>query len=139
MSAKLSLTMGFEPSELPQVQSAISEFSREQEWTSDIEFQVDLVIEELLLNVVNHGSDGGDNEISLELISDDDVVIIEIIDDGKPFNPLTDAPEPDTESDIEDRAVGGLGIHLVLTMMDEVTCRREKDRNHMRLVKLRNK
>lgn len=139
MSATLSLKMGFETTELPRIQSAIGEFSREQDWPPDIEFQVDLVLEELVLNVVHHGSsDGEEGEIRIELLSDDDEVVIQIIDDGRPFDPLTDAPEPDTESGIEDRAVGGLGIHLVRTMMDEVTYRREEDKNHMRLVKRRN-
>lgn len=138
MSAKLSLTMGFEASDLPRIQSAIGEFSREQDWPPDIEFQVDLVLEELVLNVVHHGSgDGEEGEINIELLSDAEAVIIDIIDDGRPFDPLTDAPEPDTESAIEDRAVGGLGIHLVRTMMDDVTYRREENKNHMRLVKRR--
>ncbi len=137
MSAKLSLTMGFEAADLPRIQSAIGEFSREQDWPPDIEFQVDLVLEELVLNVVNHGSLGGEGEINIELVSDPEAVVIQIIDDGRPFDPLTDAPEPDTESGIEDRAVGGLGIHLVRTMMDDVTYRREENKNHMRLVKRR--
>ena len=137
MSAKLSLRMGFEAADLPRIQAAIGEFSREQDWPPDIEFQVDLVLEELVLNVVNHGSGGGVGEIAIELLSDAEAVTIEIIDDGKPFDPLTDAPDPDTESSIEDRAVGGLGIHLVRTMMDEVSYRREENRNHMILVKRR--
>ena len=137
MSAKLSLTMGFEAADLPRIQSAIGEFSREQDWPPDIEFQVDLVLEELVLNVVNYGSRGGEGEINIELVSDPEAVIIQIIDDGRPFDPLTDAPAPDTESGIEDRAVGGLGIHLVRTMMDDVTYRREENKNYMRLVKRR--
>ena len=137
MSAKLSLRMGFEAADLPRIQAAIGEFSREQDWPPDIEFQVDLVLEELVLNVVNHGSAGGAGEIAIELLSDAEAVTIEIIDDGKSFDPLTDAPDPDTESSIEDRAVGGLGIHLVRTMMDEVSYRREENRNHMILVKRR--
>ncbi len=139
MSAKLSLTMGFEAADLPRIQSAIGEFSQEQDWPPDIEFQVDLVLEELVLNVVHHGSsDGEEGEIKIELFSDAESVVIDIIDSGRPFDPLTDAPEPDTESTIEDRAVGGLGIHLVRTMMDEVTYRREENKNHIRLVKRRN-
>ena len=137
MSAKLSLKMGFEAADLPRIQAAIGEFSREQDWPPDIEFQVDLVLEELVLNVVNHGNGGGEGEIKIELVSDEEAVTIQIIDDGRPFDPLTDAPEPDTESGIEDRAVGGLGIHLVRTMMDEVSYRREENKNHIRLVKRR--
>ena len=61
------------------------------------------------------------NEVEIDLISDADALTIEIRDDGKPFNPLSDAPEPDLDAGIEDRPIGGLGIHLVLTMMDEGT------------------
>ncbi len=137
MSVKLSLKMGFEAADLPRIQTAIGEFSREQDWPPDIEFQVDLVLEELVLNVVNHGGGGREGEIKIDLVSDEKAVTIQITDDGRPFDPLTDAPEPDTESSIEDRAVGGLGIHLVRTMMDEVSYRREENKNHMRLVKRR--
>ena len=131
MSVKLSLKMGFEAADLPRIQTAIGEFSQEQDWPPDIEFQVDLVLEELVLNVVNYGSGGREGEIKIELVSEAEMVTIQIIDDGRPFDPLTDAPEPDTESSIEDRAVGGLGIHLVRTMMDEVSYRREENKNHM--------
>ena len=63
--------------------------------------------------------------------------MIEISDDGQPFNPLKDAPKPDLEAALEDRPIGGLGIHLVLTMMDEMHYRRENERNHLTLVKRR--
>ena len=60
-----------------------------------------------------------------------------IADDGRPFDPLTEAPEPDLESAIEDRPIGGLGVHLVRTMMDEVRYRREEGKNRLTLVKRR--
>jgi serine/threonine-protein kinase RsbW len=49
-------------------------------------------------------------------------------DDGKPFNPL-DAPEPDTNQLLEERPIGGLGIHLVRKNVDELEYRRQKDKN----------
>ena len=48
---------------------------------------------------------------------------IEIVDDGPRFDPLEDAPLPDPDAPLEDRPVGGLGVHLVRTMMDEMTYR----------------
>ena len=41
------------------------------------------------------------------------------------FNPLLDAPKPDLDAEVEDRTVGGLGIYLVRTMMDEVRYERQ--------------
>ena len=49
-------------------------------------------------------------------------------DGGKPFNPL-DVKPPDLYAPLEDRELGGLGIHLVRSLMDQVTYRREGDQN----------
>ena len=54
-----------------------------------------------------------------------------------PLTPINDAPEPDIDSPLEDRHVGGLGVYLARTMMDELTYRRENSRNHLTLVKRR--
>ena len=138
MTARLSLRMEARLEELQRIDSAIGEFAREQDWSPDLEFQIKLVFEELGINVVNYGhEDGAGHEIGIEIVSDPDTVSFEIADDGRPFDPLTDAPEPDTESALEDRAIGGLGVHLVRTMMDEVHYRHEAGWNRTRVVKRR--
>ena len=53
---------------------------------------------------------------------------LEFEDRGREFNPL-EAGEPDLETPIENRQLGGLGIHLVKKMVDVATYRREGDRN----------
>ena len=65
------------------------------------------------------------------------MITIEIEDDGHAFNPLLDAPEPDLDAEVEDRTVGGLGIYLVRTMMDEVRYQRQQNKNCLTLVKRR--
>ncbi len=52
----------------------------------------------------------------------------EISDDGVAFDPLK-VPPPDLTADLESRPIGGLGVHFVKTLMDEVAYRREGDRN----------
>ena len=98
---------------------------------------MNLALEELWLNVVNYGHSGGFHEVEIGLTSEASAVTIEITDDGKPFDPLNDAPVPDVTGSLKDRAVGGLGIHLVRTMMDEMRYKREGGRNHLILVKRR--
>ena len=83
---------------------------------------------------MNHGHDGGIHEIEIALKSEPDAITIEITDDGRPFDPLSDAPEPDVGAAMEDRAIGGLGIHLVRAMMDEMSYRREGNKNHITLI-----
>ena len=61
----------------------------------DLVFQIKLVLEELGINIVNHGHDDGrSHEIEIELTSNADALTIEITDDGRPFEPMTDAPPP---------------------------------------------
>ena len=69
--------------------------------------------------------------------SEEDAVTIEITDEGRSFDPLNDAPEPDLMSPIEERQVGGPGVYLARTMMDELVYRREGNRNYLTLMKRR--
>ncbi len=137
MSAKLRLTIETRLDELECLSTAVEDFGRDDNWPVELTFQVNLALEELWLNVVNHGHDGGFHEVEIGLTSEAEAVTIEITDDGKPFDPLNDAPTPDVMGPLNDRTVGGLGIHLVRTMMDEMRYQREGDRNHLTLVKRR--
>ncbi len=150
MSAKLSLSMASDLSELTRIDAAIEAFAEAENWSPAIEFQIKLVFEEMGLNIMRYGfagglsgdpaegaSDGVDHDVRIEVVSDADSVTIEFVDHGRPFDPLTDATAPDLQSSIEDRPIGGLGVHLVRTMMDEARYRREEDRNHLTLVKRR--
>ncbi len=136
MSAELSLRMEATIEELPRIHAAIEAFARQERWSPRLEYQVKLMIEELAINVVKHGGAEG-VAAGIELVSDPDRVRIEFSDGGRPFDPLSEAPPPDTDSAIEDRPIGGLGIHLVRVMVDEASYRREGGRNRLTLVKRR--
>ena len=70
----------------------------------------------------------------LEIESEPDSIRIELSDRGRPFDPLTEAPEPDLTSAVGERRVGGLGVHLTKTLMDEVRYSREAHRNRLSIV-----
>ncbi len=139
MSGRLSLRLEAKLDALPRIDEAVGELAQSEDWAPDVEFQIKLALEELAINVVNYayGADGGEGGIELDVVSDENSIVIELADRGRPFDPLTEAPEEDTESALEDRPIGGLGVHLVRTMMDEATYRRDGDRNLMTLVKRR--
>ena len=139
MKVKRSLCIASDLSELDRLHDAVAELGEVGDWPPDLVYQVDLVLEELIVNTMNYGyDDDASHEIEITLTSDEDVFTVEIIDDGHAFNPLDDAPEPDLDSGIEDRPIGGLGIHLMRVMMDDVHYRREENKNHLTLIKRRN-
>ena len=137
MSAKLSLKVKSDREELDGITSAVEAFSADEDWSTDLLFRINLVIEELVLNIIDYGYDDNDHEIELSFKSEANAVTIDITDEGRAFDPLNDAPEPDINSPLEERHVGGLGVYLARTMMDELTYRRENSRNHLTLVKRR--
>ncbi len=136
MGADLSLRMAATREELPRIQAALEAFARDEGWPSRLEFQIKLVIEEVVMNILSHGyEEGGEHDILIELASDAEKIGIEIVDDGRPYDPLTEAPAPDTEAPLADRPVGGLGVYLVCALMDEASYRREDNRNRLALTK----
>ena len=138
MSAQRSLLIATELDQLQKVNAAIEQLAEEENWSPDVTFQIGLAVEELGVNIVNYGyDDDKDHEIRIVISSEDEAITIEIEDDGHAFNPLSDAPEPDLDAEVEDRTVGGLGIYLVRTMMDEVHYQRQQDKNCLTLVKRR--
>lgn len=97
--------------------------------------KIQIAAEEALVNVISYAypDDGGDVEIRCNARGAEGLVI-EIIDWGIPFDPLS-LPEPDTEAPPEERNIGGLGIHIMRNIMDEVSYKREGDRNILTLTK----
>jgi len=87
------------------------------------------VFDELLSNIVRYAYlDEENHDIEVVIDASSERLKITIEDDGMPFNPL-EADKPDTSSPLEERPIGGLGIHLVLNMVDEFTYERTEDRN----------
>ncbi len=135
MSEHLSLSFEPKVEELQRLMDAVEDLARRENWPDGLVFRATLVLEEIAMNIFNHAHSG---TFDVRLASGPELVEIEIVDSGAPFNPLTDAPPPDLDSAVGERRVGGLGVHLVKTMMDEVSYDRKGDRNHLTMVAHRN-
>ncbi|MDE0222546.1 MAG: ATP-binding protein [Spirochaetaceae bacterium] len=133
MSADLHLKLEADPERLSDITDAIEELGERERWPPDFLFRMNLVLEEMTLNVMTHGREAGASELEVIVACEADTVTIEISDDGPLFDPLQDAPVPDTDAALDDRPVGGLGVHLVREMMDEVSYRYEDGRNRLLL------
>ena len=134
MGVTLSMAIRTSRDELARITAAIEGLGQQDDWPDDLVFRVNLVLEELVLNIIDYGQDGRDPDIALEIESDVDVIRIELSDRGRPFDPLTEAPEPDLTSPVDQRSMGGLGVHLTKTLMDEVRYSREASRNRLSIV-----
>ena len=90
-----------------------------------------LTLEELVTNVISHGyTDGRTHTFTVALAADNGRVTAIVDDDAPAYDPLS-RPEVDTSFPIEDRPIGGLGVHLVRKLMD--TARYERRDGHNRL------
>lgn len=97
---------------------------------------VNLAIEELATNILKYGyDDAAAHEILLRLEIHSGTLLLMLEDDGHEFDPLA-APEPDVHLPAEERLPGGLGIHLVRKMADEIHYQRCGGRNRL-TVKIR--
>jgi sigma-B regulation protein RsbU (phosphoserine phosphatase) len=121
--------------EIPALAQAVEDFAAANHIGKDAVFKINLALDELLTNTISYGFKAGEErEILIRLVLDGETAEIEIKDDAPPFNPLGKA-EPDTKQDIGERPIGGLGIHLVRSLMDEIAYRREADHNVLTLKK----
>ena len=118
------------------IQGEVEELGLREEWPDSLVFKVNLVLEELGLNILSYGNSDVDRspEIEITLISEDDSLTIEVADDGRPFNPLEDAVVPDVDALLGERSIGGLGVHLVRTLMDDLSYQRADGRNLLKMV-----
>ena len=135
MEKKLFIRIKNDQLELQKVQALLEEFYNLHNLPDKVISAIDMAAEELLTNIISYGYDSNTTHyIEIWLTTSGKEVSLVIEDDGKPFNPL-EAPEPDTESDIEDRPIGGLGLFLVKKMMDEVKYEFKSGRNSLKMIK----
>ncbi len=137
MSNRLQLRLDADLASLPLLDEAVEEFGEAQDWAMDMLFQVKLALEEIAVNVINHGYGQGGSAFEVDITSEPAALTIRITDEAKEFNPLTSSPAADVDASVDDRRVGGLGVHLVRTMMDEMHYERADGQNRLTLVKKR--
>lgn len=98
-------------------------------------FEINLALDELFTNIISYGyQDDKDHLIEITITPLNNSLELCIEDDGVPFN-LIDVADPDLPCDIESCKIGGLGIHLIKNLMDEVCYKRAKGKNRLTLKK----
>ncbi len=115
---------------IPMIQTAFERYVAQWERAKPLIPTLNMALDDLLNNVVQYAfpNDPTAHTIVVEGEVRDECVTLTITDDGIPFNPLTVAT-PDLSLLLHEREVGGLGIHLIRSMFDEVTYHRNVGRN----------
>ncbi len=122
-------------SELQRLTKVVTEYCESSGLSPQILFALNLSLEEVVANVMSYGyEDEHEHLIIIRINRKDGGLEIEVEDDGKAFNPLEQEP-PDIDAPIEERPIGGLGIHLVRHYMDALEYRRDNDRNVLSMKK----
>ena len=96
-------------------------------------FVINLALDELITNALTHGTfEVPDPTIDIRLHAERNVVTLTMEDNGSPFDPTAvDGEDVDTTSALEDRAVGGLGLHLVRTFAHDIAYEFVDGRNRL--------
>jgi anti-sigma regulatory factor (Ser/Thr protein kinase) len=129
------MSVGAPPAGVAEVNTAFAGFAEAHALPAEVRRSVNVALDELLANAVSHGQTGRDPcSVTVEVELDLERVTVTVTDDGAPFDPFgRDAP--DTSLSLEERAIGGLGIHLVGQLMDQVSYQRRDGHNVVVLVK----
>jgi anti-sigma regulatory factor (Ser/Thr protein kinase) len=129
------LTVKNNPDQLELIRDFIEMLVREWGLDSGLVFRLNLILEEYINNLISYGfSDQLPHEISLEIIKEGTKLTIHVKDDGNPFDILNFPENEDIEKPLEERKIGGLGIHFIKTLADEVAYKSEGGVNKLTFV-----
>jgi len=135
VSAEVTLTLTSRLNDIPRLSTAVEAFGAAHHLPDAVVFAVNLSLDEVVTNVICYAfSDAQEHPIRVRLSLDEDVLRAEVTDEGRPFNPLN-VPAPDLDAPVEERRIGGLGMHIVREMMDDLEYRREGSKNVLTLGK----
>jgi serine/threonine-protein kinase RsbW len=98
-------------------------------------FDINVCLDEIFTNIVSYGfTDESAHLITFTVKAIGDELIIDVEDDGVPFNPL-EVKDPMVPEDLVHLKIGGLGIHIVKKLMNKVCYKREQGKNKLTLNK----
>jgi serine/threonine-protein kinase RsbW len=131
----IEITIVNQGSELPRVAGLLDRLGAERHVAPEVVADMQVALDEVLTNITEYAyTDDAEHKIHIRFEVLDNVLEVVIEDDGVPFNPLA-IPAPDVGMPLRKRRVGGVGIHFVRNLMDEVVYYRAGERNRLVLTK----
>ena len=131
----LTLTLKNDLSELAWSAEAIEAHGESHGWPMKWIMNLNVSLDELITNVISYGyGDDEEHEIRVTLTEEEGSLAAILEDDGIAFDPFSEAPDPDLDAGVEERRIGGLGVHFVKSLMDEVAYERRDGCNRLTLI-----
>lgn len=116
----------------------VEKYLLEENCNLKAQMQINVAIDEIFSNICNYaykgGEDGNNVRISVSFDPTKENVSISFEDRGIPYNPL-EKEDPNVESSLEDRQIGGLGIYIVKQTMDDVSYENDNGHNILKITK----
>ncbi len=123
-------------SEIEKIAETVNTLEEMWSLTHKMTMEINLALEELVTNIIFYAfSDKSEHEINFTFSRDSISIQIKVTDDGKAFNLVEKVITSDLNTPLEERKIGGLGIHFVKTMMNNVEYNRSGDKNIVLLTK----
>ena len=131
----IEITIVNQGSELARVAGLLYRLGAEHHLAPEALADMQVALDEVLTNITNYAyTDKAEHQIRIRFELLDNVLEAVIEDDGAPFDPLA-ITAPDVSTPLRERRVGGVGIHFVRSLMDEVAYDRTGERNRLVLRK----
>ena len=127
--SELKVTLVNRLDEIGRLAALLENFGARHHLSAELIYAFDLSLDEVLTNVISYAfADAREHTIDVRLRIAEGELVAQVSDAGRPFNPL-EVPPPNLDAPIEERRIGGLGLHIVREMMDRLEYRRVNDQN----------
>ena len=133
--ATQTLRLAADVSEIRRLAQAIEGFAERHGVPGKAAHHLVLAADELITNAIQHGGPADGRRIVVTLRREPERVVVEIAHRGVAFDPVTEAATPDVDAELDDRRVGGLGIHFAKTLLDGLSYVRRGGANRLTLTK----
>ena len=136
MDQSFEITIGSDIAEIPAILALLEAAMHAHGFKIDDILDTQLAVEEVITNIIVHGYKKAGGEIIISFRINPSNLEVRIMDSSPRFDPLS-IPNPKLDGAIEERKIGGLGVHLVREVMDKVVYQYENGKNILVLIKQR--
>ncbi len=135
MISTQTLRLAHELPEIRRLARAVQDFAARHGIPGKAAHHINLAADELITNAIAYGDASAGRRIVVTLRREPDQLVMQITHRGLAFDPTTEVAAPDLDADIDNRAVGGLGVHFAKTLLDGLSYVRHRGANRLTLTK----